>query len=242
MTRNLKNSVMNHVCVTLMKWCVLCALIIILFESVGISYALPDIMVTTDKPIYKYGESLSFTITVSNVTGVVATFEIVDQQGHSSSPIKIDISKPMSSIKAPVPFYRTTFSPGTYFINVQYSGANATTNFQLKDTGIIAIPPQFKIVAGSWAEGQTSDIVFAEHVLELVRSGVIKIDNYQGQDIIFIPYWVKNDARWWSNGTITDNEFGQAIKYLLESNIMKISSVLPSDSIGSSSCNTCNYD
>ena len=190
---------------------------------IGTSYESTQISVTTSKPVYKYGESLSFSVMVSNVTGDNAVLEIVDQSNQSSSPINILITKPVSNITAPVPFYRTTFAPGIYFLKIQYAGANATTSFQLTDIENIVIPPQFKIVASSWASNQTSNKLFGEHIAELVNSGVIKIDNYQEQNMTMIPFWFKNDARWWSADSISDNDFGHVIEYLIKSNIMKIS-------------------
>ncbi|MGI0046039.1 MAG: hypothetical protein ACREBB_02460 [Nitrosotalea sp.] len=188
----------------------------------GTAYASPQISIVTSKPTYEYGESLAFSITVSNVTGDTAVLEIIDQSNQSSSPIDMTITKPVSNITAPVPFYRTTFLPGMYFIKVQYSGANATASFQIIDTENIVIPPQFKEVADSWAQNQTSNKLFGENISYLVNSSVIKINGYQEQNTTIIPVWLKNDALWWSNGSISDNDFGHVIEYLLESGIMKV--------------------
>ncbi|MGB6464030.1 MAG: hypothetical protein WA799_01805 [Nitrosotalea sp.] len=187
---------------------------------IGVSYASPEISVATNKPVYQYGDSLSFSVTVSNVTGDMAVLEIVDQSNQSSSPIDMIITKPVSNITAPVPFYKTTFAPGTYFVKIQYSGSNATTSFQLVDAGDIVIPPQFKEVASSWAQNQTSNKLFGENIFYLVNSGTIKIDGYHDQNMTAIPSWFKNDALWWSNGSISDNDFGHVVQYLLESKMM----------------------
>lgn len=196
---------------------------IAILAPIGISYgSSTKVSIATSKTVYRYGDSLSFSVTVSNVTGDTAVLEIVDQSNHSSSPIDMEISKPISNITAPVPFYRTTFSPGTYFVKIQYAGTSAMTSFQLVDTEDIVIPPQFKVVAGSWVQNQTSSVLFGEHIAELVSSGIISINNYQEQNTTVIPMWFKNDALWWSNGSISDNDFGHAVKYLIESNIMKI--------------------
>ncbi|MDE1763151.1 MAG: hypothetical protein KGH88_02770 [Thaumarchaeota archaeon] len=188
----------------------------------GMSYGTTQVSIATSKPVYRYGDSLSFSVTVSNVTGDMAVLEIVDQSNQSSSPINMAIAKSVSNITAPFPFYRTTFSPGTYFVKIQYAGANATTSFQLVDTGDITIPPQFKEVASSWVQNQTSDRLFGEHIAELVNSGTIKIDGYREQNVTSIPSWFRNDALWWSNGSISDNDFGHAIEYLIEHSIMKV--------------------
>src|SRR5579863_5902769 len=187
---------------------------------IGVAYASPELSISTSKPVYQYGQSLSFSVTVSNVTGDMATLEIVDQSNQSSSPIDMMITKPVSNITAPVPFYKTTFAPGTYFVKIQYSGSNGTASFQLVDAGDIVIPPQFKEVASSWVQNQTSDRLFGENIFYLVNSGTIKIDGYHDQNMTAIPLWFKNDALWWSNGSISDNDFGHVVQYLLKSKIM----------------------
>ena len=192
------------------------------FALFGTAFASPQVEVTTSKPAYKYGDCLSFLISVSNVTGDQAVLEIVDQSNHSSSPVNIMITKPVSNITAPVPFYKTTFSPGPYLIMVQYSGSNATAGFSLVDTENISIPPQFKVVAISWVQNQTSSRLFGEHIAELVNSGVIQVENYREQNMTVIPYWFKNDAKWWSEGGISDNDFGHVVEYLLELKIMRV--------------------
>lgn len=188
----------------------------------GVAHASPQISIATSKPSYEYGQSLAFSIVVSNVTGDTATLEIVDQSNHSSSPIPTIITKPVSNITAPFPFYRMTFPPGTYYLKIQYAGSNATTSFQILNTNDIIIPPQFKTVASSWAQNQTSDRLFGENIAYLVNSNTIKVNGYQEQNVTVIPQWLKNDALWWSNDTISDNDFGRVIEYLLESGMMKI--------------------
>jgi hypothetical protein len=202
---------------------ILVTLSIAVLVPLGTSYgSSTQVSISTSKPIYKYGENLSFSITVSNVTGDIAVLEIVDQSNQSSSPINMIIKKPVSNITAPAPFYKTAFSPGTYFLKIQYAGSNTTTSFQLVDTGDIVIPPQFKEMASSWVQNQTSGRLFGENISYLVSSKIIEIDNYQEQNMVEIPTWFKNDALWWSNGSISDNDFGYAIKYLIESGVMKV--------------------
>ena len=187
---------------------------------IGTAYASPQISISTSKPVYRYGESLSFSVTVSNVTGDTAILEIVDQSNQSSGPIPMTITKSAFNFTAPYPFYKTTYSPGTYFLKIQYDGTSAAANFQIVDAGDIVIPPQFKEVASSWAQNQTSDRLFGENIFYLVNSGTIKIDGYHDQNMTAIPSWFKNDALWWSNDSISDNDFGHVVQYLLKSKIM----------------------
>ena len=192
------------------------------FFIFGIAYATPQISISTTRSTYEYGQNLSFIIKVSEVTGDLATLQIIDQSGQSSSPIYDKISNSISNITSPFPFYKTTFSPGTYYISIQYSGSNATTSFQLIDTGKIVIPPEFKTVADSWSKGQTSDKLFAADIQTFIQYGIIKIDNYQEENTVFFPSWFKNDATWWADGSISDNDFGLAIKYLVDSKIIRV--------------------
>jgi len=196
--------------------------ILTVFSMIGIVYATSQISISTDRTTYEYGQNLSFTIRVSEATNDTATFEIVDNSGQSSSPIHVVINKLVSNITAPVPFYKTTFSPGTYYINIQYSGSNATTSFQIIDTSKIVIPPEFKLVAYSWSKGETSNKLFAAHIQTLIQYGIIKPNIYQEDNMTFIPSWFKSDARWWADGSISDDDFGLAIKYLVDSKIIRI--------------------
>ncbi|MDE1828943.1 MAG: hypothetical protein KGI25_01340 [Thaumarchaeota archaeon] len=190
--------------------------------SLGDSFGASQISISTSKPVYTYGESLSFSIKVANVTGDNAILQIVDQANQSSGPIPTVITKQVSNFTAPFPFYRTTYEPGTYYLEIQYDGANAVTSFQIVDNGTIAIPPEFKIVARSWVNNQTTTKLFGEHIADLVNSGVITIDNFQEQNMTVIPSWFKNDASWWSSSSVSDTDFGHAIEYLIKSGIMKV--------------------
>lgn len=190
---------------------------------IGLSYGSSiQVSIAASKPVYKYGDNLSFVVTVSNVTGDTAVLEIMDQSNRSSSPINMIITKPVSNITAPVPFYKTAFAPGNYSLSIQYAGANAVTNFQLVDIGDIAIPTQFKTVASSWVQNQTSTKLFGENMAYLISSGIIEVDGYHTQNVTVIPPWFKNVAQWWSNGLISDNDFGHSIQYLVKSNLMKV--------------------
>ncbi|NHI03541.1 hypothetical protein DYY67_1336 [Candidatus Nitrosotalea sp. TS] len=93
---------------------------LLIVGSISESHGLTQISISTSKPVYTYGENLSFLVTVSNVTGSNAVLEIIDQSNQSSGPIPMIITKPTSNFTAPFPFYRTTYATGTYFLKVQY--------------------------------------------------------------------------------------------------------------------------
>ncbi len=202
---------------------VLVIIAILSLIPLGISYGSSiQVSIATNKPLYKFGDNLSFVVKVSNVTGDTAVLEIVDQSNRSSSPINMIITKTISNITAPTPFYKTAFAPGIYFLKIQYGNATALTSFQLVDIGDIVIPTQFKTVANSWVQNQTSTKLFGENIAYLISSGIIEINGYQTQNMTAIPEWFKNDALWWSNSSISDTDFGHSIQYLVKSKIMKI--------------------
>lgn len=195
----------------------------ILSISLQYSFATPSLEVSTSKQVYEYGDLLSITFHVSELVGDQLTLHIVDSSGKVSSPINIPISKLNSTITSPFPFYKTTFSPGTYHIDAEYSGAKTSVSFDLIDSGKIAIPPEFKTLVKTWQEGSPTDKDYANLIRELIHSEIIKVLNYQNQtNSIHIPQWFKNNAKWWSDDLISDNEFGSAIQYLIQNGIISV--------------------
>ncbi len=207
-----------------MRWysAVSIILIVLLFGTQS-CFAVPALSVFT-KPVYEYGDLLTVTFQVSEITGDPVVLHIIDESGNASSPIPIQINKLNSTITAPIPFYRTNYSPGTYTISAEYSGAKTSISFNLVDSDKIAIPTQYKILIKSWSQGTFSDKNFADVIRELVHFDIIKVPEYQYQTShsIHVPPWFKNDAKWWSDDSITDNEFGLAIQYLMKSGIMSV--------------------
>jgi len=193
---------------------------------VGLQYsgATPSLTVSTDKLIYEYGDFLTITFDVSELTGDPAVIHIVDETGKTSSPIPIQLSKLNSTIIAPVPFYKTNYSPGIYHINVEYSGTKTSISYKLIDSGRIAIPSQYKELMKSWAREGLPDKNLANVIRELIHFDIIRVPGYDSQIIhtVHIPAWFKNDVKWWSDDSITDNEVGLATQYLMKTGIISV--------------------
>ena len=196
---------------------------IVLLVGSQYSFAVPQLSAST-KPVYEYGDFLTVMFQVSELTGDPIILHIVDQSGKASSSIPIQISKLNSTITAPIPFYKTNYSPGTYTINAEYSGAKTSISFDLVDSDRIAIPTQYKILIKSWLQGTSDNRNFADMIRELIHFDIIKVSGYQSQTAhtIQVPAWFKNDVKWWSDDSISDNEFGLAIQYLIKAGIMSV--------------------
>ncbi len=193
--------------------------------SLGLQYsfAVPLLEMSTSKQVYEYGDLLSIIFHVSELTGNQITLHIVDSSGKSSAPINLPIDKLNSTITSPFPFYKTTFSPGTYHIDAEYSGSKTSVSFNLIDSGRIAIPTEFKTVVKTWQQGSPTDKDYAGLIRELINDGIIHVPNYNNQtNQVHIPQWFKNSAKWWSDDFISDNEFGSSIQYLIQKGIISI--------------------
>lgn len=200
-------------------------LVIAVILSVGLQYsfATPSLEISTSKQVYEYGDLLSIIFHVSELTGDQITLHIIDSSGKASAPINLSIDNLNSTITSPFPFYKTTFSPGTYHITAEYSGTNATTSFGLIDSGRIAIPTEFKTIVKTWQQGTPLDKDYAGLIRELINNGIINVPKYNNQaNQIHLPQWFKNSAKWWSNDLISDNEFGSSIQYLIQKGIILV--------------------
>jgi hypothetical protein len=187
------------------------------------SFATPSLEISTSKEVYEYGDLLSIIFHVSELTGDQITFHIVDSSGKTSAPINQTIDNSSSTITAPVPFYKTVFRPGTYHITAEYSGVNATTSFDLIDSGRIAIPTEFKTIVSIWQQGTPTDYELAVLIRELINNGIINVPNSnQTNQIMHIPSWFKRNPEWWLDGFISDNEFGSGIQYLIQKGIIVV--------------------
>jgi hypothetical protein len=198
------------------------------FSLFGLNYAFgaPTLSIHTDKTSYEYGDYLSLTFEVSELTGQPITIQIIDDSGKAGSPVPIQITSLKTEITAPVAFYKITFKTGIYHIDAKYSGSNATTVFSLNDSGKIAIPPQYKTIVKLWSEGQQStDTNFAYVIQDLIQHDIIPVPELQNQTAnssVHIPAWVKNLATWWTNDLISDNDFALGIQYLIKAKIMTV--------------------
>jgi hypothetical protein len=208
-----------------MRWSTISILILlgVLSFSVQHSFAIPSLEISTSKPVYEYGDFLSIKLQVSELTGRDVVIHITDSSNRTSAPINLSIYNASNTLTAPFAFYKTTFSPGTYHIDAEYSGTKASTSFNLIDTGKIAIPVEFKTVVKTWQQGNPTDKDYAGIIRELINDNIINVGNYINQtNQVHIPQWFKNTAKWWTDNSISDNEFGSSIQYLIQKGIITV--------------------
>ena len=200
-------------------------LVIVGILSLGIqhSFATPTLEISTSKSVYEYGDFLSINFNVSELTGKDVIIHIVDSSNKTSAPIDLSLYNGNTTITSPYAFYKTTFSPGTYHIDAEYSGSTASTFFNLIDSGKIVIPIEFKTIVKTWQQGSPTDKDYAGIIRELINDNIINATNYNNQtNQVHIPQWFKNSAVWWSNDLTSDNEFGSSIQYLIQKGILVI--------------------
>ena len=178
-----------------------------------------------EKSNYRYCEKLFYSIDVSEVTGDSAVIHIRDQAGISSNAIPIPINNLQNPIPSAFPFEADTFPLGKYFIDVEYSGAKSTAEFNLLDSKNICISSTMKQIAYKWATDQIDDGFFIDAINKYVDKSLITVPEKikeKNFDVVVIPKWVKNTTGWWLEDKISDDEFSHAMQYLINKEIIVI--------------------
>jgi hypothetical protein len=185
-------------------------------------FSAPSLNISTSKHVYEYGDVLSIKFQVSKLTSNSITIHIIDSSNKTSSPVTLPIDKTNSTITSPFPFYKTTFSPGTYRIDADYEGVKASTSFDLVDSGKIAIPTEFKSLVKTLQLGSPTDKSYAGIIREWINDGIINIPGYNQTNQAHVPQWFIKNVQWWSDDTISDNDFGMSIEYLIQKGIIQV--------------------
>ena len=186
-------------------------------------YAAPIVKIDTDKNTYSYGDFLTFTIEVSELTGESAILHIIDESGKSSSAISIPITQLKTVGPSPYPFESTVYPQGKYILDIEYSGNSDTTEFELIDSGKIMIPFWVRDFSKYWYNDEISDKEFAKGIEFLIKENIIVVSQAGNQDTVDevkIPNWVKTSTGWWIQGKISDMEFAKSIEYLIKVGII----------------------
>lgn len=202
-------------------------LIIFIIGMIGmpIAFATPTVKIQMDKTVYTYGEKLFYVIEVSEVTGEIATIYIRDEQGKGSSGIPILITELKTPVPSAYPFEKEIFSTGKYFVDVEYSGASDSIEFELIDSGNIVIPFWIKQVAYFWISDQISDENFADAIEFLIKNEIIIVPETEKESIgnnTQIPSWIKTNTTWWLEEKISDTDFALGIQYLIKIGIIVV--------------------
>lgn len=188
-------------------------------------YAAPSINIYTEKKIYSYGDTLTFTIEVSEITGEFAALHIIDESGGKSSTIPIVITELKTVIPSPYPFEATVYPQGKYTLQIEYSGTSDSVEFELIDLGNIVIPLWIKEISKYWYNGTISDIKFADGIRFLIKEGIIVVpetNNQTNTNEVTIPDWMKKSTGWWIEGIVSDIEYAEALEYLIKAGIIVV--------------------
>ena len=188
-------------------------------------YATPIVSIHTEKEIYSYGDFLSFTIQVSEITGEPAILYIIDEAGKKSSAIPIPVIELKTKVPSPFPFESNVYQLGRYTLEIQYSGSSSMIEFELIDSGNIVIPLWIRELAKYWYNGAITDVEFSNGIGFLIKEGIIVIPETQNQktsDEVKIPEWVKDSTGWWIDRQISDVEFAKGIEFLIKEGIIVV--------------------
>ena len=185
----------------------------------------PSVSIETSQSIYHYGEYLTITINVSEITGDFAIIYIIDSSQKKSVLLQPPISQKTHSFPSNHPFDSAIWKSGSYILDLEYSGATSSTQFSIQDTGEVAIPFWVRDLATMWiTEPLVTDKDFGRAIEYLIEYEVIKIPytEPEGDVITSIPDWVKTNAEWWVTGKISDTEFTVALQYLIKKGIILV--------------------
>ena len=196
-----------------------------MIASTSVVYATPTVSIYTEKEIYSYGDFLSFTIQVSEITGESAILYIIDESGEKSSAIPIPVTELKTKVPSPFPFESNVYPLGMYTLEIQYSGGSSMTEFELIDSGNIVIPLWIREFAKYWYNGAITDVEFSNGIGFLIKEGIIVVpetENQKASDEVIIPDWVKVSTGWWIDRQISDIEFARGIEFLIKEGIIVV--------------------
>ncbi|MGI0008801.1 MAG: hypothetical protein ACRD92_04195 [Nitrosopumilaceae archaeon] len=199
-------------------------LTVIFISQVNFASAI-SLSIHTDKSEYQYDDLLSFVIQVSDVTGKPLTLHIRDESGKNSAPIVLQIVNATTAITARESFDPTVYKSGVYYLDVEYSGAKASTSFKIISTDMIVIPSWVKNLGKWWSEELVTDRDFARGIEYLIKEKIIIIPESVNQDsstVTKIPAWIKTNAGWWADNRISDSDFALGIQYLIRNGIITV--------------------
>ncbi|MDH3617598.1 MAG: hypothetical protein OES14_06170 [Nitrosopumilus sp.] len=185
----------------------------------------PSAQIIMEQTTFSYGQKLVYTIEVSEITGDLAIIHIRDESGKGSSAIPIEISQLKTEIPSPFPFDKQVFPEGKYFIDLQYSGAEYTAEFNLIDSGNIVIPHFTKQIAASWINNEVGGGIFIDAIQKTVETDAINIPytiDREHLEKIQIPEWVKIITVWWLEEKISDETFANAFQNLIDRKIITV--------------------
>ena len=196
-----------------------------LIVPTGQSFAQTTVNIYTEKEVYSYGDFLTFTVEVSEITDEFAILHIIDELGKKSSAIPIKIIDLQTMIPSPFPFEAEVYPLGMYTLEIEYSGSKTSTQFELIDSGKIVIPSWVREFAKYWYNGAISDQEFANAIEFLIKEEIIVVPHFESVTSAgeaTIPKWIKVSTGWWIDRIISDNEYALALEYLINAGIIVV--------------------
>ena len=157
-------------------------------------FAQPTVNITMEKTTYTYCERLFYIIEVSEVTGDPAIIHIRDETGKGSSAIPIEILNFQNPVPSLIAFEKEIFPLGKYFVDVEYSGAEFTAEFDLIDSDNICIPQTVRQFLIEWFYERMSDGYLIDVFQKYVDTKLIEVPFEINETNIYeidIPDWVK---------------------------------------------------
>jgi len=189
-------------------------------------HAETSVAITLEKTTYSYCEKLFYIIEVSEITEETAIIHIRDETGKGSSAIPISITNVQTPVPSLIAFEKEIFPLGKYFIDVEYSEAKVTAEFNLVDSNSTCIPELIKPIMANWLSGNISDgflmDAFEKYVDKKLVNIPVKINENNVYDVA-IPEWVKNVGYWWVEEAISDEDLGNTLNYLINEKIISFS-------------------
>ena len=201
--------------------------ILVILPNVALAFAAPSISIETNQSVYEYGDHLVMIINVSEITGDDASIYITDPAERKSFFLQQPISQKYVEFPSNFPFDSAVWKPGTYVLELEYSGINSSVQFTIEDTGKVGLPYWIRDLAKLWINEPTvTDKDFARALEYLIEKGIISIPYTEPgiETVSSIPEWVKNNAEWWIEGKISDTEFTLALQYLVKIGIITVNS------------------
>ena len=188
-------------------------------------YAEPSVTIIMEKTTYSYCEKLFYIIEVSEITGDYAIIHIRDEAGKGSSAIPFPITNLQNPVPSIIAFEAEIFPLGKYFIDVEYSGAEFTSEFNLIDSNIVCMPEVIKPILTNWLTGNISDGFLMDAFQKYVDKEIINIPFEINENNVYeidIPDWVKNVGYWWIEGVISDEDLAQVVNYLIDKKVISL--------------------
>jgi len=188
-------------------------------------YAEPSVTIIMEKTTYSYCEKLFYIIEVSEITGELAIIHIRDETGKGSSAIPIPITNLQNPVPSLIAFEEEMFPVGKYFIDIEYSGTEITSEFVLIDSNLVCIPAAIKPILINWIKGNISDGFLIGAFQNYIDKEIIDIPFEINKNNVYridIPNWVKNVGYWWIGEDISDEDFAQVVNYLIDKKIISL--------------------